>query len=138
MSKKISQYIMILMAMLSLSVPAWSAPRDKQAMLQSARQALMSMAAGGHRFNASSPLVESRTTSAYTLYETRDGDFAMIACRQSWQWVTANHRLQHSPIQDLSGSVTVLSKCQASSPVETRFSRPPCLIQPNIRPKWMP
>ena len=70
---------MLLMAMLLLSAPAWSAPRDKQAMLQSARQALMTMNTGGHRFNASSPLIESRTTSAYTLYQTRQGDFAMIA-----------------------------------------------------------
>ena len=71
--------IMLLMAMLLLSAPAWSAPRDKQSMLQSARQALMTMTAGGHRFNASSPLTESRTTSAYTLYQTPQGDFAMIA-----------------------------------------------------------
>ena len=71
--------IMLLMAMLLLSAPAWSAPRDKQSMLQSARQALMTMTAGGHRFNASSPLTESRTTSAYTLYQTSQGDFAMIA-----------------------------------------------------------
>lgn len=70
---------MLLTAMLLLSAPAWSAPRDKQAMLQSARQALMTMTAGGHRLNASSPLIESRTTSAYTLYQTRQGDFAMIA-----------------------------------------------------------
>ena len=70
---------MLLMAMLLLSAPSWSAPRDKQAMLQSARQALMTMNTGGHRFNASSPLIESRTTSAYTLYQTRQGDFAMIA-----------------------------------------------------------
>ena len=68
---------MLLMAMLLLSSPAWSAPRDKQAMLQSARQALMTMTTGGHRFNASSPLIESRTTSAYTLYQTRQGDFAI-------------------------------------------------------------
>lgn len=79
MCKKVSQHIMLLMAMLLLSAPAWSAPRDKQAMLQSARQALMTMTAGGHRFNASSPLIESKTTSAYTLYQTRQGDFAMIA-----------------------------------------------------------
>ena len=65
--------------MLLLSTPAWSAPRDKQAMLQSARQALMTMTSGGHRLNASSPLIETRTTSAYTLYQTRQGDFAMIA-----------------------------------------------------------
>ncbi len=71
--------IMLLMAMLLLGAPAWSAPRDKQSMLQSARQALMTMTAGGHRFNASSPLTESRTTSAYTLYQTSQGDFAMIA-----------------------------------------------------------
>jgi hypothetical protein len=71
--------MMLLMAMLLLSAPAWSAPRDKQSMLQSARQALMTMTAGGHRFNASSPLTESRTTSAYTLYQTPQGDFAMIA-----------------------------------------------------------
>lgn len=71
--------IMLLMAMLLLSAPAWSAPRDKQSMLQLARQALMTMTAGGHRFNASSPLTESRTTSAYTLYQTPQGDFAMIA-----------------------------------------------------------
>ena len=74
-----SKHIMLLMAMLLLSAPAWSAPRDKQSMLQSARQALMTMTAGGHRFNASSPLTESRTTSAYTLYQTPQGDFAMIA-----------------------------------------------------------
>lgn len=74
-----SKHIMLLMAMLLLSAPAWSAPRDKQSMLQSARQALMTMTAGGHRFNASSPLTESRTTSAYTLYQTSQGDFAMIA-----------------------------------------------------------
>ena len=67
------------MAMLLLSAPAWSAPRDKQAMLQSARQALMTMTSGGHRLNASSPLIETRTTSAYTLYQTRQGDFALIA-----------------------------------------------------------
>lgn len=67
------------MAMLLLSAPAWSAPRDKQAMLQSARQALMTMTSGGHRLNASSPLIETRATSAYTLYQTRQGDFAMIA-----------------------------------------------------------
>ena len=70
---------MLLMAMLLLSAPAWSAPRDKQAMLQSARQALMTMNTGGHRFNASSPLVETRTTSAYSLYQTRQGAFALIA-----------------------------------------------------------
>ena len=70
---------MFLMALLLLSAPAWSAPRDKQAMLQSARQALTTMTAGGHRLNASSPLIESRVTSAYTLYQTRQGDFAMIA-----------------------------------------------------------
>ncbi len=74
-----SKHIMLLMVMLLLSAPAWSAPRDKQSMLQSARQALMTMTAGGHRFNASSPLTESRTTSAYTLYQTPQGDFAMIA-----------------------------------------------------------
>lgn len=74
-----SKHIMLLMVMLLLSAPAWSAPRDKQSMLQSARQALMTMTAGGHRFNASSPLTESRTTSAYTLYQTSQGDFAMIA-----------------------------------------------------------
>ena len=67
------------MAMLLLSAPAWSAPRDKQAMLQSARQALMTMTSGGHRLNASSPLIETRATSAYTLYQTRQGDFAMIS-----------------------------------------------------------
>ena len=67
------------MAVLLLSIPAWSAPRDKQAMLQSARQALMTMTAGGHRFNASSPLIETRATSAYSLYQTRQGDFALIA-----------------------------------------------------------
>ena len=79
MSNKISIHIMMLMAMFLLSAPAWSAPRDKQAMLQSAREALMTMTSGGHRFNASSPLIESRTTSAYTLYQTRQGDFSMIA-----------------------------------------------------------
>ena len=70
---------MFLMAVFLLSAPAWSAPRDKQAMLQSAEQALMTMTSNGHRFNASSPLFEARTTSAYTLYQTRQGDFAMIA-----------------------------------------------------------
>ena len=70
---------MLLMAVLLLESPAWSAPRDKQAMLQSARQALMTMSTGGHRFNASSPLFESRVTDAYTLYQTHQGDFAMIA-----------------------------------------------------------
>ena len=70
---------MFLMAMFLLSAPAWSAPRDKQAMLQSAEQALMTMTSNGHRFNASSPLIEARTTSAYTLYQTRQGDFAVIA-----------------------------------------------------------
>ena len=65
--------------MFLLSAPAWSAPRDKQAMLQSAEQALMTMTSNGHRFNASSPLIEARTTSAYTLYQTRQGDFAVIA-----------------------------------------------------------
>ena len=70
---------MILSALLLLSAPAWGAPRDKQAMLQAARNALMTMTAGGHRFNASSPLNETRATSAYTLYQTRQGDFAMIA-----------------------------------------------------------
>ncbi len=70
---------MFLMAMFLLSAPAWSAPRDKQAMLQSAKQALMTMTSNGHRFNASSPLFEARTTSAYTLYQTRQGDFAVIA-----------------------------------------------------------
>ncbi len=70
---------MFLMAMFLLSAPAWSAPRDKQAMLQSAKQALMTMTSNGHRFNASSPLIEARTTSAYTLYQTRQGDFAVIA-----------------------------------------------------------
>ena len=65
--------------MFLLSAPAWSAPRDKQAMLQSAKQALMTMTSNGHRFNASSPLIEARTTSAYTLYQTRQGDFAVIA-----------------------------------------------------------
>ena len=74
-----SKHIMLLMAMFLLSAPAWSAPRDKQAMLQSARQALMTKTTGGHRFNASTPLVETRTTSAYTLYQTRQGDFALIA-----------------------------------------------------------
>lgn len=62
-----------------MSMPAWSAPRDKQAMLQSARQALLAMPGNGHSFNAHTPLVEARTTSAYTLYQTRQGDFAMIA-----------------------------------------------------------
>ena len=70
---------MFLMAMLLLGAPAWSTPRDKQAMLQTARQALMTMTGGGHRFNASSPLFESRVTDAYTLYQTHQGDFAMIA-----------------------------------------------------------
>ena len=70
---------MFLVALFLLSAPAWSAPRDKQAMLQSARQALMTKTADGHRFNASTPLVETRTTSAYTLYQTRQGDFALIA-----------------------------------------------------------
>lgn len=70
---------MFLMAVFLLSAPAWSAPRDKQAMLQSAKQALMTMTSNGHRFNASSPLIEARTTSAYTLYQTRQGDFAVIA-----------------------------------------------------------
>ena len=79
MFNKNSRITMFLMAMLLLSAPAWSAPRDKQAMLQSARQALTTMTAGGHRLNASSPLIESRVTSAYTLYQTRQGDFAMIA-----------------------------------------------------------
>ena len=79
MSTHFSQKHILLMAMFLLSVPAWSAPRDKQAMLQSARQALMTMTSGGHRFNASSPLIETQTTSAYTLYQTRQGDFAMIA-----------------------------------------------------------
>ena len=79
MLKKYSQHIMILMALLLLSAPAWGAPRDKQAMLQAARNALMTMTAGGHRFNASSPLNETRVTNAYTLYQTRQGDFAMIA-----------------------------------------------------------
>lgn len=79
MSTRFLQKFTILMAMLLLSAPAWSAPRDKQSMLQSARQALMTMTSGGHRLNASSPLIETRTTSAYTLYQTRQGDFAMIA-----------------------------------------------------------
>ncbi len=79
MFNKNSRITMFLMAMLLLSAPAWGAPRDKQAMLQSARQALMTMTAGGHRLNASSPLIESRVTSSYTLYQTRQGDFAMIA-----------------------------------------------------------
>ena len=79
MFNKLSTHITILMAMLVLSTPAWSAPRDKQAMLQSAKQALMTMTASGHRFNALSPLVEARTTNAYTLYQTRRGDFALIA-----------------------------------------------------------
>ena len=79
MLKKISQPVVFLMAMFLLSTPAWSAPRDKQAMLQTARQALMTMSAGDHRFNASSPLTEARVTSAYTLYQTRQGEFAMIA-----------------------------------------------------------
>ena len=79
MSTRFLQKFTILMAMFLLSAPAWSAPRDKQAMLQSARQALMTMTSGGHRLNASSPLIETRTTSAYTLYQTRQGDFAMIA-----------------------------------------------------------
>ena len=34
MSNKISIHIMMLMAMFLLSAPAWSAPRDKQVMLQ--------------------------------------------------------------------------------------------------------
>ena len=79
MSKNVLQHIVFLMTALLLSTPAWSAPRDKQAMLQSARQALLAMTGNGHRFNAHSPLVEVRTTSAYTLYQTRQGDFAMIA-----------------------------------------------------------
>ena len=79
MLRKISQPITFLMAMFLLSAPAWSAPRDKQAMLQSARQALMTMTPSGHRLNASSPLIESRVTRAYTLYQTHQGDFAMIA-----------------------------------------------------------
>ena len=78
MLKKISQPVTFLMAMFLLSAPAWSAPRDKQAMLQTARQALMSMTAGGHRFNASSPLTEARVTSAYTLYQTRQGELGMV------------------------------------------------------------
>lgn len=79
MLRKISQPITFLMALFLLSAPAWSAPRDKQAMLQSARQALMTMTPSGHRLNASSPLIESRVTRAYTLYQTPKGDFAMIA-----------------------------------------------------------
>ena len=79
MLKKIPQPVAFLTAMFLLSAPAWSAPRDKQAMLQTARQALMTMTASDHRFNASSPLTEARVTSAYTLYQTRQGDFAMIA-----------------------------------------------------------
>lgn len=79
MLKKISQPVAFLTAMFLLSAPAWSAPRDKQAMLQTARQALMTMTASDHRFNASSPLTEARVTSAYTLYQTRQGDFAIIA-----------------------------------------------------------
>ena len=74
-----SKHILLLMAMFLLSAPAWSAPRDKQAMLQSARQALMTKTTGGHSFIASTPLVETRTTNAYTLYQTRQGDFALIA-----------------------------------------------------------
>ena len=70
---------MLLVALFLLSAPAWSAPRDKQVMLQSARQALMTMTGNGHRFNASSPLSEARVTSAYTLYQTRQGAFALIA-----------------------------------------------------------
>ena len=79
MSTHLLQKFTVLMAVLLLSAPAWSAPRDKQAMLQSARQALMSMPSGGHRFNASSPLNETRATDAYSLYQTRQGDFALIA-----------------------------------------------------------
>ncbi len=79
MSKNYLQLIMIWMAVLLSSTPAWGAPRDKQAMLQSAKQALLTMTGNGHRFNAHSPLVETRTTSAYTLYQTRQGAFAMIA-----------------------------------------------------------
>ena len=79
MIKKFSQRIFLLMSLLLLSTPAWSAPRDKQAMLQSAKQALMTLSGGGQRFNASSPLKEARTTSAYTLYENQRGDFALIA-----------------------------------------------------------
>ena len=79
MSKEVLHRLMLLMAMLLLSTPAWSAPRDKQAMLQSARQALMTLPGNGHSFNASSPLVETRTTSAYSLYQTRQGAFALIA-----------------------------------------------------------
>ncbi len=79
MLKKISQPVAFLTAMFLLSATAWSAPRDKQAMLQTARQALMTMTASDHRFNASSPLTEARVTSAYTLYQTRQGDFAIIA-----------------------------------------------------------
>ena len=70
---------MLLVALFLLSAPAWSAPRDKQVMLQSAREALMTMTGNGHRFNASSPLTEARVTSAYTLYQTRQGAFALIA-----------------------------------------------------------
>lgn len=79
MSKNFLRLTMIWMAVFLLSTPAWSAPRDKQAMLQSARQALLTMTDNGHRFNALSPLVETRTTSAYTLYQTQQGAFAMIA-----------------------------------------------------------
>ena len=39
----------------------------------------MTMTGNGHRFNASSPLTEARVTSAYTLYQTRQGAFALIA-----------------------------------------------------------
>ena len=39
----------------------------------------MTMTPSGHRLNASSPLIESRVTRAYTLYQTHQGDFAMIA-----------------------------------------------------------
>lgn len=59
------------------TMPAWSAPRDKQAMREAAIGVLMR---SGHRLNAASDIQELRSSSAYSIYgNPKGGGFAMIA-----------------------------------------------------------
>ena len=68
--------IMMLLA-LAIGIPTWSASRDEQTMKRAAIKALNT---SKHRLNANIGDIRIlRSTTAYSIYGTADGGFAMIA-----------------------------------------------------------
>lgn len=71
------RFTFILLMAAIIAMPAWSGPRDKQAMRDAAVRVLT---ANGHRLNAASNIQELRSTEAYSIYGYPGGEgFAMIA-----------------------------------------------------------